>query len=68
VSVTVTAPTAMQADALATAAFVLGPGAGVRLIDTLPACACLIIDRDGRRIRSRQWRGASAAPRSGRAR
>jgi thiamine biosynthesis lipoprotein ApbE len=62
VSVTVTAPTAMQADALATAAFVLGPGAGVRLIDTLPACACLIIDRDGRRIRSRQWRGASAAP------
>ena len=62
VSVTVTAPTAMQADALATAAFVLGPRAGVRLIDTLPACACLIIDRDGRRIRSRQWRGESAAP------
>jgi thiamine biosynthesis lipoprotein len=61
VSVTVTAPTAMQADALATAAFVLGPRAGVRLIDELPGCACLIIDRDKQRIRSRRWRGTSGA-------
>ena len=32
-SVTVVAPTAMAADALATAAFVLGPTAGIRLLE-----------------------------------
>jgi thiamine biosynthesis lipoprotein len=32
-SVTVVAPTAMAADALATAAFVLGPAAGIRLLE-----------------------------------
>jgi len=35
VSVTVVAPTAMLADALATAAFVLGPAEGIRLFDRL---------------------------------
>jgi thiamine biosynthesis lipoprotein len=34
-SVTVVAPTAMLADALATAAFVLGPTDGIRLFDRL---------------------------------
>jgi len=32
-SVTVVAPTAMAADALATAAFVLGPAAGIQLLE-----------------------------------
>ncbi len=32
-SVTVIAPSAMMADALATAAFVLGPTAGIRLLE-----------------------------------
>ena len=56
-SVTVTAPNTMEADALATAVFVLGPQRGTRLIDARPGCDCLIIDRDGKRFRSRGWRG-----------
>jgi thiamine biosynthesis lipoprotein len=58
-SVTVVAPTAMAADALATGTFVLGPRAGLALIERLAGCACLIIDRDGRQWRSRGWRSAS---------
>src|SRR5205823_769814 len=34
-SVTVVAPTAMSADALATAGFVLGPAAGIQLFDRM---------------------------------
>jgi thiamine biosynthesis lipoprotein len=55
-SVSVVAPTAMAADALATAAFVLGPEAGVRFVDSLRGCAGLVLDRDGRQWRSRRWR------------
>jgi len=56
-SVTVTAPTAMDADALATALFVLAPGEGRGLIETRPDNECFIIDRDGRITRSSGWRG-----------
>jgi thiamine biosynthesis lipoprotein len=59
-SVTVTAPTTMQADALATAVFVLGPGQGTYLIERTRGCECLLIDRHGNQIRSRGWRGISA--------
>ncbi|MFI5207557.1 MAG: FAD:protein FMN transferase, partial [Gemmatimonadales bacterium] len=45
-TVTVVAPSAAAADALATAAFVLGPGAGTRLIEQL-RCACLTVLPDG---------------------
>jgi thiamine biosynthesis lipoprotein len=57
-SVSVVAPTAMAADALATGTFVLGPRDGVALIERLGGCACLIIDRDGRQWRSRGWTSA----------
>ena len=57
-SVSVVAPTAMAADALATGTFVLGPRDGVALIERLAGCACLIIDQDGRQWRSRGWRSA----------
>ena len=60
-SVTVTAATTMEADALATAVFVLGPGQGVRLINGLEGCQCLIIDRQGKQVRSHGWSGIAAS-------
>ncbi len=57
-SVTVVAPTAVAADALATAVFVMGPERGLTFIDSLPDCACLIIDEANRQLRSCGWRSA----------
>ncbi len=62
VSVSVLAPTATAADALATAVLVMGPRAGVAFIERLRDCACLIIDRDGHALRSRGWRSAAPSP------
>ncbi len=59
-SVSVVAPSTMAADALATTVFVMGPAQGVRFVDELPDCECLIIDRDGQQVRSRGWRSAPA--------
>lgn len=58
-SVTVVAPTALAADALATSAFVMGPRSGLALIDALSGCACLILDHEGRAHRSRAWRSVT---------
>ena len=58
-SVTVVAPTALAADALATSVFVMGPGDGLAFIEKLSGCACLILDHDGREHRSRRWRSAT---------
>jgi thiamine biosynthesis lipoprotein len=55
-SASVTAPTAIMADALATAALVLPPPDALALIETLPRCTCLLLDSDGRDWRSRRWR------------
>jgi thiamine biosynthesis lipoprotein len=57
-SVSVIAPTAAAADALATAVFVMAPDQGVALVNALAGCECLIIDHDGRRRRSAGWRSA----------
>jgi FAD:protein FMN transferase len=57
-SVSVVAPTALAADALATAVFVMGPRAGKALIDSLPGCSCLVIDELGRPLPSARWRSA----------
>jgi thiamine biosynthesis lipoprotein len=62
-SVSVTAPTATAADVLATSVFVLGPDAGVRFVDRLRGCACLVLGREGGQWMSRRWR--SAPPTSG---
>ena len=62
-SVSVVAPTAMAADALATSVFLMGPRDGVAFIEGLSGCACLVLDREGREHRSRAWR--SAAPLDG---
>lgn len=54
-SVSVTAPTVMDADALATALFVLEPSAGLALIEARPACESFIIHRDASVAASSGW-------------
>jgi thiamine biosynthesis lipoprotein len=61
-SVSVVAPTTMAADALATSLFVMEPERGVTFIDSFPQCACLIVDHQGRRLRSNGWRSATDSP------
>jgi thiamine biosynthesis lipoprotein len=56
-SVSVTAPTAMDADALATALFVLGPEEAVALIERVPESDCFIIARDAVIHKSSAWLG-----------
>jgi thiamine biosynthesis lipoprotein len=55
ISATVIAPTATQADALATSVYVLGPDEGMELCENLKGVECLLID-EGRKIyRSGGW-------------
>jgi thiamine biosynthesis lipoprotein len=63
-SVSVVAPTAIAADALATSLFVMGPQRAINFIETLPRCACLILDERGRQRRSTRW-PTSSAPHNG---
>ncbi len=51
-SVSIAAPTAMQADALSTAAAVLGPKAALELIQSLPNVDALFVLKDGRVVRT----------------
>ncbi|PIW84212.1 MAG: hypothetical protein COZ95_11075 [Nitrospirae bacterium CG_4_8_14_3_um_filter_50_41] len=46
-SVTIICPTVIMADAVATAVFVLGPEAGMALIDKIPDVQGLIVDELG---------------------
>lgn len=57
-SVTVTAPTAMAADALATSVFLMQPRAGVQFVEALRGCECLLIGDDGAQMSTRGWRSA----------
>jgi thiamine biosynthesis lipoprotein len=57
VSVSVQAPTAMEADALSTALFILGPALGTRLIDSIPSCESLTVTRNKKKIKSNGWHG-----------
>lgn len=59
-SVTVRARSAVEADALATAAFVLGPVAGRSLVESRPQTECLILTAGGA-VRSTGWSGAQEA-------
>ncbi len=54
-SVSVRAATAMEADALATAVFALGPEAGLALLASFPGTAALVLTRDGGRRASPGW-------------
>lgn len=55
VSASVRAATVMQADALATAVFVMGADAGLALVDRVPDGAGLVVDHTGAQYRSRRW-------------
>ena len=54
ISVTVFAPSAELADALATSVFVMGVEIGIDLIDQLPNIDCIIIDEQGNIHKSKQ--------------
>lgn len=55
ISVTVRAPSAAQADALATALALMPPARAIRYVEGLSGAACLIVDRQGRRFSSGTW-------------
>lgn len=57
VSATVMAKTSIQADALSTALFVLGPERGIALADSLPEVEAMIIYHEGEKL---QWRATKA--------
>ncbi len=54
-SVTVVAPTVMDADALATSVFVMEPAVGLQFINNQPDCECFVIGKDGALSRSNGW-------------
>jgi len=54
-SVTILCPSAMDADALATAVFVLGPQKGFSLIEKLPNVHAMIVNRRGSVLVSPNW-------------
>ncbi|MFQ5835694.1 MAG: FAD:protein FMN transferase, partial [bacterium] len=54
-SVTVIAPDATTADALATGVFVLGPQKGIELIESLPQVEGMIVSEGMKRISSKGW-------------
>jgi thiamine biosynthesis lipoprotein len=58
-SVTVVARSAMTADALATAVFVLGPEAGLALLEELPGVEGIVVDSDGKITASKGLAGVS---------
>jgi thiamine biosynthesis lipoprotein len=55
--VTVIAPTAMDADAISTASLVLGPAAGIALIERLPAVEGVIVTKTGEPFASKGFGG-----------
>jgi FAD:protein FMN transferase len=57
-SVSIQAPTAIEADALSTALFTLDPARGMALIHSTPHCQSLIITRNQQKIKSNGWKGS----------
>lgn len=56
-----TAPSAIDADALATALLVLPPAEGLGLVDRLPGTSALVVGADGAALASRAWTGQAVA-------
>ena len=55
--VTILAPSASQADALDDAVFILGPDKGLKLVDSYPDCAAMIVDADNKVWMSKSLEG-----------
>ncbi len=62
ISATILAPTAMEADALSTAVFVLGAHRGLALIESLPNVEGILVTEDGRIVTSSGVREANFPP------
>jgi thiamine biosynthesis lipoprotein len=58
-SVSIMAKTTMEADALSTTVFVMGPGEGTAFINGLPSCQSLVIAKDGTLSKSKGWKTAA---------
>ncbi len=58
-SVSVTALSTMEADALSTSVFVMNPYEGTEFINSLPHCECLVISKGGSQLKSRGWKSAA---------
>jgi thiamine biosynthesis lipoprotein len=54
-SVSVLAPTTMEADALATSVFVMTPAEGTQMINGMPKCESLVVEKDGGLSKSTGW-------------
>ncbi|MEN8179417.1 MAG: FAD:protein FMN transferase [Pseudomonadota bacterium] len=61
-SVTIIGPDATLTDALSTSLFVMGPAAGLQLINTLPELEAVIIDRNGKMLYSSGLAKQAATP------
>jgi thiamine biosynthesis lipoprotein len=61
-SVTIMAPSAMDADALATSVFVLGPKQGFALLEGLADVHAIIVDRRGSVLLSPRWPAGVISP------
>jgi thiamine biosynthesis lipoprotein len=57
-SVTVQAPTVMDADALSTSVFVMAPAGGIAFINGRPGCECFVVENSGATHRSTGWQAA----------
>ena len=57
-SVSVVAPTAIAADALATTLFLMEPAGWIALMESLPGCECLIVDAKGAQSKTKGWESA----------
>jgi thiamine biosynthesis lipoprotein len=62
-SVSVLAPNAMAADALATTVFLLEPRRGIEFVANLAGCECLVVERDGGVLKSPGWPSAEPTSR-----
>jgi thiamine biosynthesis lipoprotein len=60
-SVSVQAPTAIEADALSTTLFTLDPVKGTRLMNSIPSCQSLIITKNQQKIKSSNWQSITAS-------
>ena len=57
-SISVIAPSAMAADALATGCFIMAPSTAIPFVESLPRCECLIVDNEGVQLKSRGLKSA----------
>jgi thiamine biosynthesis lipoprotein len=61
-SVSVVAPSAMAADALATTALLMEGRRGIAFVEAVPGCECLVITPDGTQIRTLGWPQSARRP------